>query len=223
VEDEAVTLGELTIAKRQWLGFAPARMNFPIPNKLMFPIGKCADLLGYLGWRSPLRSTALKVLGAGVLGDPNSWLSTGHQSPASLQITLGQIAARSEDRLAARMALLMPLILGVLVAFWAISGVLGVVALPQAASVLTQQGWPSQLANLSVLFWSIVDVLIALGLSVRKYVQRALVASLCVSFIYIVMASLVTPNLWLDPLGPLVKVLPAMALSAVAWMMLDKR
>ncbi|WP_454623373.1 hypothetical protein [Brucella anthropi] len=40
-------------------------------------VGKVADLLGWLGWRSPMRSTALQALAGGIQGDPSAWLETG--------------------------------------------------------------------------------------------------------------------------------------------------
>jgi DoxX-like family len=40
---------------------------------------------------------------------------------------------------------------------------------------------------------------------------------------YLLGASLIAPHLWADPLGPLVKVLPAVVLGLVAASLLDER
>jgi hypothetical protein len=46
---------------------------------------------------------------------------------------------------------------------------------------------------------------------------------LAVSFTYLAGASLLEPALWLDPLGPLVKVLPSILLTLTALATLDER
>ena len=46
---------------------------------------------------------------------------------------------------------------------------------------------------------------------------------LAVSFAYLAGASLLEPTLWLDPLGPLVKVLPSILLTLTALATLDER
>ena len=40
---------------------------------------------------------------------------------------------------------------------------------------------------------------------------------------YLVAATALTPTLWLDPLGPLVKVVPSIVLALVALAILDER
>ena len=44
-----------------------------------------------------------------------------------------------------------------------------------------------------------------------------------VSLGYLLAGSLWTPDLWADPLGPFVKVMPAAILAAVGYFMLDSR
>ena len=44
-----------------------------------------------------------------------------------------------------------------------------------------------------------------------------------VCLIYLSLGTLVTPALWLDPLGPLAKILPALMLSLITWVLLEER
>ncbi|MEZ5722597.1 MAG: hypothetical protein R3D59_13925 [Paracoccaceae bacterium] len=48
-----------------------------MPGVLLRGLSAGADLMGRLGWRSPLRSTAIAALEAGVTGDPRAWAAAG--------------------------------------------------------------------------------------------------------------------------------------------------
>ncbi len=74
VEAETHTLEEILVALRAWLGFLPARL-FRVPRWLGVPLLKIGDGLRWLGWRSPLCSTAFAEINAGVIGDPSTWLA----------------------------------------------------------------------------------------------------------------------------------------------------
>jgi len=50
-----------------------------------------------------------------------------------------------------------------------------------------------------------------------------LIGMLLVSAAYLAGGSLLEPGLWIDPLGPFVKVLPSIALTLVALATLDER
>ncbi|WP_424942309.1 SDR family oxidoreductase [Aliiroseovarius crassostreae] len=222
VEDTPHPLREVVAAHRLWLGFAPARLTLPMPRILLPLVGRMADGLGRLGWRSPLRSTALAVLRDGITGDPTAFREACGQV-ASLDQILTRIPVGTEHRLQARLALLMPLILLGLSIFWILSGVMGVISLPQAAGVLTQVGWSDMAAKTAVLFWSAVDITIGLALLWRRHAARACIAMIVVSLIYLVSASLLTPQLWFDPLGPLVKVIPVILSAMLLRVLLEER
>lgn len=208
---------------RSWLGFQPARLTIPLPKLLLWPVAKMADGLGWLGWRSPLRSTAVATLKGGVLGDAAAWNATGAAPMGDMAATLATLSARAEDRLAARMALLMPLVVAVLAVFWLASGLVGLWKMSDAAEVLTQVGWAQPMALASVGVFAVLDIALGLLVLVRKHAAKALWGMIGVSLFYLLSASVVTPALWLDPLGPLVKVLPSVALALVALPMLETR
>ena len=221
VEDEVHTLEEIIAAYRTWLGFAPARMTLRLPGWMTRPVGWLADGFGRLGWRSPLRSTALSITAAGVEGDALQTHALLGCSATPLQQTLAQASARAEDRLSARIGLLMPLVIAGLSLFWIASGLIGAARLSQAAETLAE--WPVWLAKTSVLFWAAVDVALGLTVLYRPWVKRALWGMVTVCGIYLVSASVFTPALWLDPLGPLVKVIPAALLALITLPMVESR
>ncbi|MCF3593147.1 SDR family oxidoreductase [Rhodobacteraceae bacterium LMO-12] len=223
VEETPHSLRDLTAAMRDWLGFAPARTTLAAPRWAMQLTARGADLLGHLGWRSPLRSTAVETLATGVLGDPAHWQGAGGAPIASLDQTLAAMPARAEDRLAARMRLAMPFVIATLALFWALSALIGLVSLDAAAALMTTRGWPLWLAQLSVAGWALVDFALAAALLWRPTAQRAALGMVAVSLAYLILGSIFTPALWLDPLGPLLKILPGMMLAALAVPMLDAR
>nr|WP_254441256.1 DoxX-like family protein [Ruegeria atlantica] len=117
----------------------------------------------------------------------------------------------------------MPLVVAVLSLFWLLSGLFGLIGLPKATSVLTGAGWSTGMAVASVLFWSLVDILLGLAILWRPWAARACLAQVAVALFYLLAASFTVPGLWLDPLGPLIKILPAMTLSLIAWPLLQSR
>ena len=223
VEAEVHSLRDLVNAMRNWLGFGPARYEWHVPAPITRGMSLCADQLARLGWRSPLRSTAVTVLSDGVTGSAPDLAPLGLEPLQSLTETLHASPARSEDRLAARIHLLMPLLVAVMAVFWFLSGLIALVQVSAAASVLTAVGWSGFWAVSSVVFWACVDIGIAAALVYRPTAKRACWAAFGVSLFYLGSATVVTPHLWADPLGPLVKVLPALGLALVTRVALETR
>ena len=221
IENSAHPLREVIAAQRRWLGFGTARRDMTLPDFAIGIVRRVADVFGRLGWRSPLRSSTVRMLEEGVTGDPAPWRAISGSGLLSMTETLGAVSATVEDRLFARIALLMPLVIAILFVFWLISGIVGLLRVDEAARML--DGWPRGLALGSVVFWSLVDIAIAAALLIRKTATKACWAMVIVSIVYLLSATLITPHLWADPLGPLVKVLPAIALALVARAMLETR
>lgn len=223
VEEEQRSLEQVVTAMRRWLGFAPARATISIPLPLVRLIGSLGDGLGYLGWRSPMRSTALSVMENGLRGDPEPWRALSGAPVASLEATLAALAPTRADRLAARTGLLLPFVVAALAGFWLLSGIIGLMRLDAAAATLTGAGWSAAVANSAVIAFSIVDIGLAGLIVLRRAARRASIAMATVATFYLVAGSLVTPELWADPLGPLIKIVPAILLSIAAATMLEER
>ena len=109
-------LADIVTAIRAWLGFRPRRV-VALPNAIACMMARLADALGWLGWRSPARSTSLAQLSAGVVGDPARWVAETGIAPKSLAQILAARPASVQDRWFAQLYLLKPLaILGVAIA-----------------------------------------------------------------------------------------------------------
>ncbi len=223
VEEEVHGLGDLAAAIRGWLGFSPARYRFPIPAWSVRCLSVVADGLGHLGWRSPLRSTAISAIEVGVTGDPSQWRELSDRPISGMHQTLAALEPLPADRLAARLSLLMPLTVATLFLFWLLSGIIGLISVDKAAATLIDAKWHAGLAIAAVLFWSVVDIGLAVLVLVRRYSRIACIAMVMVGALYLVAATATTPWLWLDPLGPLVKILPAIMLAIAGAVMLEER
>ncbi|MDH6267829.1 uncharacterized protein YbjT (DUF2867 family) [Rhizobium sp. SG_E_25_P2] len=212
---EVPTLAELVKLHRRWLGLPDASV-IGLPALVGRPVGAVADLLGRLGWRSPLRSTALRVMSGGLTA----------RSPVEGLMNAGQTLAAQpagvQDLWFARLYLLKPLIFFTLSLFWLLSGMIPLLDPMRAgANFLPFMPWSAALTV--TIATCALDLALGLAVAVRPWSRQALWGMLATSLAYMVGGSLLQPDLWFDPLGPLVKVLPSLALTLVALAILDER
>jgi uncharacterized protein YbjT (DUF2867 family) len=73
VEGRLHSLQDLVSIFRAWLGRVPAPI-FKMPGWLGRGVFKVGDALSYLGWRPPVRTTALLQLDVRAIGDPSGWI-----------------------------------------------------------------------------------------------------------------------------------------------------
>jgi uncharacterized protein YbjT (DUF2867 family) len=212
VERQAHTLGEIVAAMRAWLGFAPARATIEAPRLLGAIVGRCADLAGWLGWRSPLRTTAAIVLAHNVLGDGESGERALGRPLKSLAESLAAVPATLQERTFARAQLAFPVLVLTLALFWLASGAIALTTVDAAASML--RGTPlAPVADALVIAGAALDMTIGVGVLVRATVRLAASAAIATSLLYLAIGTLAAPHLWADPLGPFVKVIPTIALA----------
>ena len=217
------SFASLTDKMRAWLGFAPWRFKPTVPQPLLTLTGKIADGLGWLGWRSPFRSTALKVLADGIKGNPTAWLTAGGTPCRSLDHTLRDMPATLQDRWFSRLFLLLPIAIGTLSLFWLLSGLIGLVRAPLAIDVLTSRHIGTGPATMAVIGGGIIDITLGAAILFRRHARRACGGMIAVSLGYLAAGTVLTPDIWADPLGPFVKVLPGITLAAMVMALLDDR
>ncbi|GGD62661.1 SDR family oxidoreductase [Rhizobium anhuiense] len=215
--EERHTLASLVKLHRAWLGLPDARV-VSIPPAIARPVSWLADIAGHLGWRSPLRSTAMIVMSEGVrIGPTPSGLPT-----LSAAETLAANPSGVQDLWFARLYLLKAPVIAGLSLFWLLSGLIPLLA-PTQASAHFLPFMPAGAAVALTLATCLIDVALGAAVLVRPLAKRALLGMLGVSLAYLAGASLLEPALWLDPLGVLVKVLPSILLTLVALAILDER
>ncbi|WP_245235410.1 DoxX-like family protein [Mesorhizobium erdmanii] len=111
----------------------------------------------------------------------------------------------------------------VLSLFWLVSGVVGLARLDAAADILVSHGLSPTLALAMVLAGSVADIAVGVAVLVRSFAHLALVAMIAITLLYLVGATVFAPDLWLDPLGAIIKAVPALCLVLVALAILEER
>ncbi|MER9336043.1 SDR family oxidoreductase [Mesorhizobium sp. M0293] len=222
VEASARSLADVLAAFRAWLGLPAARI-VPMPAFLGRLAAVVADGLGLFGWRSPLRSAALAALARGVTGNAKSWSEISDHKLQPLEATLAAMPAHVQERWFARLWLLKPIVFGVLSLFWLVSGIVGFIRQDAAANILVAHGLSPAFALGMVLAGSAADIAVGAAVLVRAFARLALLGMIAISLFYLGAATVFTPDLWLDPLGAMVKTVPALCLALVALAILDER
>lgn len=223
VEREGQPLAEIVSLHRAWLGHPPARWTLSVPRWLLRGVSRVADGLGWLGWRSPLRSNSIAALMAGVSGRSEETERLLGRVPLSLEETLAALSpAGKADRWHGRVALVYPFGLFCLFALWAGSGLLGLARLPDAVEIMRRAGIAADLAPGLTVLASLADLVAAACLVVRGTTRLGLLGMLGLSLAYLA-GSLFLPGLWSDPLAPMLKVMPAIALTLLCLAMVDER
>jgi hypothetical protein len=92
-----------------------------------------------------------------------------------------------------------------------------------AAGFLAAHGAPAALAGPITLTTALADIAIGVAIAIRRACAAGLLAGIGLTALYLVGATLIAPGLWVDPLGPLVKAGPVIALMLAALGMLRER
>ena len=188
--------------------------------RLIFRLG---DVAGWLGWRSPMRSTALRQIEAGIAGDPAAWIEATGRPPKGLGETLAGLPAGVQERWFAQLFLLKPLIIITLSLFWLASGLIGLVEVEAARSVLVGRGQDATFASFAVILGALVDIALGTAMAFRRTMPAAAIGMIAVTGFYLAAGTAMTPDLWADPLGPFVKTIPAAMLALIALAIKDGR
>lgn len=222
MERQPSTFDEAVATFRRHLGGPETALR--LPPWLMVLGAKAGDIAACLGWSPPIRSTALAEMQRGVEGDPEPWVAATGVHPVALEDMLARRPATIQDKWFARLYLLKPLTFGTLAAFWMLSGMIALtVAFNTATAILTERGFALLSAQAVTVVSSLADILIGAMIAVRRTSRAGLLAGIGLSLLYMASVTLVTPALWIEPLGALVKTGPAIVLMVVALAILPER
>jgi uncharacterized protein YbjT (DUF2867 family) len=223
VHPEHKTIQEIVPAFRAWLGLRPQPLA-KIPLWFVQLISLGADASAHLGWRSPLRSTSLRQLGAGVGGDPKPWIEDTGIQPKSLKDIFAEHPAGLQEVRFARTYFVKPMGLIVLSLFWVCSGLIGLsVGFEEAIRIMRMTSLPEFAAAPSVIGGSLLDICLGVGVAFHRTARTALIGMILTCGVYVIGGAIFLPDLWFDPLGALVKAFP-IAFAALAMLaLMDER
>jgi DoxX-like family len=212
---ERQSFNDVVAGYRRWFGWAPA---YPIDMppalaKLPYIVG---DFLGWLGWRPPIRSNARLEMTRGAMGDPEPWMRLTGIRPRTLS---GGLAARPpsvQERWFAQLYFTKFLVFLTLVLFWVGTGLVSLGPGFDVGMAYMRAAGIEQAAPIGIVLGAIADLAIGIGIAFRRTCRIALYGALAISAFYAIAGTILLPSLWFDPLGPMLKIWPIMALIVVA-------
>lgn len=218
----AFTMQEIIAAYRNWLGWEKARA-FVLPRWTTHLLYRMGDAAGALGWRPPMRTNAAREITRGATGDPGQWTAATGIVPQSLEATLSANPAAVQDRWFAGLYFLKPAIFVVLPLFWIMTGVISLTTGWESGIQLLTGTAMERLAAPAVIAGALADMAIGALIALRRTARLGLWGALGLCLFYLIAGSILRPDLWNEPLGPLMKILPIFLLHLVALAVLEER
>jgi uncharacterized protein YbjT (DUF2867 family) len=219
---EQLTLPDVVAAYRRWLGWRPAR-RFELPEYLASLAYRLGDLAGRLGWRPALRTNARREIVRGAVGDPAAWRQLTGIAPRTLTEALAARPASAQERDFARTFLLKPLVVAVLALFWIGTGAVSLGPGFDIGLELMRAGGLPGLAVPGVVAGALADIAVGAAILYRPTARVGLYCAVVLSLFYLTVGTVLLPELWRDPLGPMLKIWPILMLNIVALALLDER
>ncbi|WP_028348410.1 SDR family oxidoreductase [Bradyrhizobium murdochi] len=223
MQEQPVTLGDVIDQFREVFGTGKW-WRIVMPAFLLDLGARLGDLTSLLGWTPPMRTTAIAELRRGVSGSPAGWMAATGIIPKTIGQMAGKRLATIQDKWFARLFPIKALMIASLVLFWVVSGFIAlVISYDAAAGILRSHGFPPALVAPITVGTSLMDMTIGVLIAFRRTSAFGLVAGIIASLGYMAGAAILTPDLWIEPLGALVKTGPAIVLMLVALLTLDNR
>jgi uncharacterized protein YbjT (DUF2867 family) len=219
---ERLDMVRIIALHREWLGWKPARA-VKLPHWLGNLLYRAGDFAGRLGWRPPIRSTAQREIVHGAVGDPAQWTNVTGIEPRSLRANLMATPAGVQDRWFAKLYFLKPVIMVILVLFWMITAIISLTTGFWNGVELMVRANAGPVAGPGVIAGALADLMVALAIAYRPTALLGLWAAVALSAFYIVAGTIMLPELWNEPLGPLLKIWPILAAHFVAIAILKER
>ena len=121
-------------------------------------------------------------------------------------------------------AFVVPVVFAVLALFWIGTGLISFGPGWEPALEYLRAGGASEgLAQAAAMVGALADIVIGVGLAFRRTARHALFGAIAVSVFYLISGTFVLPQLWLEPLGPMLKILPIVVLNVVALAIVEDR
>ncbi len=220
---ERLAFSDVVRAYRRWRGW-PEPKRVTLPGWMASALYRLGDFAGWLGWRPPVRSTARREIVRGAVGDNAEWRRLTGIEPQPLAAALAAEPASVQERRFAQLYLLKPLGFAVFALFWIGTGIVSLgPGWDIGKAMMFEGGVADPLASLTVVAGAVSDILIGVAIAFRRTARLGLYAALAISIVYAVLGTLLVPRLWEDPLGPMLKIWPIMALNLMLLAILKDR
>jgi uncharacterized protein YbjT (DUF2867 family) len=208
---------------RRWLRWpeAPAVRPPSWAINAAYPLG---DLVALLGWSPPVRSTARSEIMRGAVGDAARLPELAGLKLTDIEATMAAEPASVQERWFARLYLLKSLVFAVFSLFWIATGLISLGPGWEIGMSLMREGGASETVGaFAVVAGALADIAIGLAIAYRPTARYGLYAALLISLSYAAIGTWLVPRLWFDPLGPMLKIWPIMALNLMALAIYEDR
>jgi hypothetical protein len=138
-------------------------------------------------------------------------------APSSLRRALRSYPATVQEKWYARLYLLKPVVFTAFSLFWIATAFMSLgPGWDIGIGLLNGGGITGGPAAATVIAGALADLIIGIGIAFRRTARPALYAAFALSLAYAVTGTVLVPRLWADPLGPMLKIWPVLALNLVA-------
>ncbi|WP_271898307.1 SDR family oxidoreductase [Candidatus Phyllobacterium onerii] len=219
---DAFSMEEVIAQYRRWLGWKDT-VVLAIPSwaaRLLYRLGDAASALG---WRPPMRTNASLEISRGATGDAGPWKAATGIEAQGLSVALAVNPATVQDKWFANLYFIKPAIFIVLPFFWIMTGIISLTTGWQSGLQLLVGTAVSALAAPLVIAGALADAIIGILIAIRKTARLGLWGAICICVFYILTGTVLRPDLWNEPLGPLMKILPILLLHLAALAILEER
>ncbi len=222
VGPDSHSFSEVVALLRRWYRWPPAR-EIHVPKLISRAIYRAGDLIALLGWRPPVRSTAEREMVRGAVGSLEGMQRLGLR-PNSVPEFFAREPASVQERWFARMYLLKPIVFIVISLFWILTAYVSLgPGWEYGLGIMRDGGVEGTPAAITVIAGALADLVIGIAIAYRPTSRYGLYAAIAISFTYAVIGTVLVPRLWLEPLGPMMKIWPIIVLHFVALAILDDR
>ena len=187
VGPEPMTLREIVLGLRRWMGFGRARV-VAVPRLLIRVVAALGDLFRVFGGRGPLNSTAMRQMEADNTADPAPFVAAVGFTPARFDDALAAEPSHVQDRWHARLYFLRPVLRSLVgltcIAFgWYIHR-----SMTEKNYVTLHDSAPSSL--LSNLAWVLPISIIVLGILIMMGWRVRLIATIIIAVAILLVAAM---------------------------------
>ncbi|TPM29971.1 SDR family oxidoreductase [Mesorhizobium sp. B2-3-4] len=218
----ALSMSEVVGCYRRWFEWRSAR-EFILPNWTAAILYRLGDAAARLGWRPPMRTNAAKEITRGAVGDPRPWMTATGIQPSSLTAALRLNPATVQERWFAGLYFVKPALFVVLPLFWILTGIISLTIGWRSGVDLLIGTAAGALAEPAVVAGALADIVVGAFIAYRPTSRLGLFGAITVSLFYAIAGIILRPDLWFEPLGPLLKIFPILVLHFAALAILEER
>jgi uncharacterized protein YbjT (DUF2867 family) len=219
VGPEEITMKELLLKQRQWLGTKPTKT-------LSTPLKWVLKMMPFTRWldEPALTAESLKMLQRGNTADVSAVVTHLGKSPQSMDAVMANNQASQADRWYARLYFLRPLLRLGLAFVWIWTALVSAFFYPQQESyqLLERLGFSGVMLPLGLYGAALMDFGLGIALFLYQPIKHVLWLQMAVILAYTLLISVFLPEYWLHPFGEISKNIP-MLLAILILALMEKK